>query len=377
MEKKIISTKEMKDILKKLIYLKREDKNLRLVPLFIGDTGIGKTEIIKSIARELRIPAIIIHLQGINPIFVGGLPTMDGEWINIKGLLKFLEDPEKEEIVFFDEITTVAPEIQNIILQVLAEGVWRGVDVRNKIFVLAGNEQDNNANTLFYTYELSDALKNRLVIFEVHPNADDWLEWANKRGLHPIVIEFIRENPDYIFKRSDDVNGNNNHIVSPRTWEKVGVLLQKSTDDTSLIIVEALLGSKVFGKLVEFIEIYKRIPNVEQTLAKKWWSNNELEKIFAIEKWSEEILEKQLDSNIVLQLVLHILKQDKEMVSDMMRRLIVKVINRNNATMARIILNILKNPEIKNITGVDLEQLVYKEMYKTRTLSNDLLDKKR
>lgn len=43
---------------------------------------------------------------------------------------------------------------------------------------------------------MSSALINRIVHVHLKVSHRDWLEWANQKGIHQLVIEYIQTRPD-------------------------------------------------------------------------------------------------------------------------------------------------------------------------------------
>jgi ATP-dependent Clp protease ATP-binding subunit ClpA len=136
--------------------------------LFLGPTGTGKTELAKLLSESLAMPLLkydmseyqerhtVSSLIGAPPGYVG---FEDG---NIGGG-KLISDISKNPfaVILFDEIEKAHPEVSNILLQMLDEGVLtssngKRVDVKNCIIIMTSNlgARDNENNNIGFSIDL-------------------------------------------------------------------------------------------------------------------------------------------------------------------------------------------------------------------------------
>jgi ATP-dependent Clp protease ATP-binding subunit ClpA len=136
--------------------------------LFLGPTGTGKTELAKLLAENLGMKLLrydmseyqerhsIAKLIGAPPGYVG---YDDG---NLGGGL-LISDVEKNPncIILFDEIEKAHPDVSNILLSLMDEGIvtssnGKKADCRNTIVILTSNlgAADNERNTIGFSVSL-------------------------------------------------------------------------------------------------------------------------------------------------------------------------------------------------------------------------------
>jgi hypothetical protein len=169
-----------------------------LPPILIwGSPGIGKSEIVRSIAKQRGISLIDIRLAQRDAIDIKGIPTpneykrrtiwyLSGEWPDC---------PISKGIIFFDELTAADKPVQvsayEIILErKLGEPDRDGYALPNGWYIAsAGNLKSDDAKS----EPMSSALANRLLHIEIDVDAKNWLTWARNHGVHPSVVNFVEK----------------------------------------------------------------------------------------------------------------------------------------------------------------------------------------
>src|SRR5204863_5429676 len=124
--------------------------------LFLGPTGVGKTELVKALAERLfgtekalvridmseyRAPHTVARLIGSPPGYVG------------YGEGGQLTEPVRRrpyQVVLMDEIEKAHADVFNILLQILddgrlTDGLGRTVDFKNTVFIMTSNVGSEHA----------------------------------------------------------------------------------------------------------------------------------------------------------------------------------------------------------------------------------------
>ena len=186
--------------------------------IFVGPTGVGKTELVKQIAKELfNTPETLIRLDmsefmekhSVSRI-IGSPPGYVG--YDEAGQLTEKVRRKPYSVILFDEIEKAHPDVMNILLQILDEGritdaQGRTVNFENTIIVMtsnAGSEQKNGA--LGFGKDKGEATKERIT---------------------KALSDFLR--PEFL-GRVDEIAVFNS--LSEEDFEKISVLLLKELRDS-------------------------------------------------------------------------------------------------------------------------------------------------
>jgi len=129
--------------------------------VFLGPTGVGKTELAKLLSEYLHMPLLrydmseyqerhtVARFIGAPPGYVGYEDTNLGGGLLIKDLQR-----NPYSVVLFDEIEKAHPDVTNVLLQMLDEGFvtssnGKRADARNTIIIMTSNlgatEMEKNA----------------------------------------------------------------------------------------------------------------------------------------------------------------------------------------------------------------------------------------
>ena len=195
-----------------------------------GRPGIGKTEIVQQLADRIGAKLFDLRLTTIEPQDLRGLPYYDHAaqktvWYRPEDLP---DDPARAAVLFLDELTAAAPNLQPSVYGLLQERrVGRHRLPDNTFIVAAGNGVEDGA----VAYEMGTALSDRLVHLSVHAEASDWLtRFAVPRGLHPAVVTFIRTRPDLLETTEDALRRGLMIACTPRSWTRVSTILHAVPD---------------------------------------------------------------------------------------------------------------------------------------------------
>jgi hypothetical protein len=233
------------------------------VPVFLwGAPGIGKSSIVKQIAKEQNIGFIDLRLALMDPTDLKGIPFYDKESHSALWAPPAFLPREGEGILFLDELNSAAPSVQASAYQLIldrAVGEYKLPD--GWAIVAAGNREGDRG----VTYRMPAPLANRFVHFEMEVSVDDWRDWAYKKELDNRIISYITSKNEHLF--TFDAKSEVKSFATPRSWEYVNNILQSEVNaSTMLEVLSGAIGKEVAVSFLGFIKVMDRLPNIEAIL---------------------------------------------------------------------------------------------------------------
>lgn len=272
----MISINEAKRLVKRalLANIVSAKQDLAITPLVSGKHGIGKSQMIKSIAQELGGVCITIEGGTLKEGEITGLPyqyqdangdtrfrflpyyaieriqqeeirlfaesgleesasTLGGDenryamndLTSVQKLEAIRSGKIKPVIIFIDEINrtenVVYKELMNILLTRSVNGY------RFPWWVLfVGAMNPSTQNSVYATNEMDPAQLDRFLKIKVGDNPNEWLKYGKNAGLNPQILSFIKENPKCLSSNDKDLNDEEKPTPSPRGWDMVDTLLK-------------------------------------------------------------------------------------------------------------------------------------------------------
>ena len=160
------------------------NKELRqkIVPLFIGNPGLGKTAIIEQFAKEKGVKLVELITSQMSPFEVSGIAMPDKD---IKKMIYYnfdkLENLKKNDILFFDELLNGNPVVLNACLTILEQRrLISGKDLPDIMIVAAANPQGQTP--------LTPQIKRRFVWYDVKFDTTMWKNYMLDKFKMPYNI---------------------------------------------------------------------------------------------------------------------------------------------------------------------------------------------
>ena len=236
------------------------------IPLLVGHFGVGKTDLIREIAKETNRELVILILSQMEPGDLIGLPAR-GEDKTV--FLKPDWWPENDNtILLLDEINRAHRSIRNAIMQllidkrihnhVLPEGVW---------IAAAMNPPDDEYDQAELITD--PAFISRFFVLEINPDPQEWVKWSEKNGVHESVRRFINSYPEFL-SSSRSVSIRADLKPSPRSWYKLGKVLsalsKNEINEYGYTLAAGIIGPEAAKVFYDTFLRNSKIPSAEKIL---------------------------------------------------------------------------------------------------------------
>lgn len=238
---------------------------LRYPAYLAGPPGIGKSAVVRQFAHERGLRLITLMLSQVEPSDVRGLPFLDRESGRTRWLLPEFY-PESADtsggVLFLDELANAEPRVQVAAYQLLLDRkVGEYTLPPNWVCFAAGNRLEDNANV----YELSSALADRLVFFNVTCEPRDWLSWARENDIAPEVLAFIQVKPDFLDGNQMQQTTDQLIVPTPRSWERVSrILAIEKNKEIRQYLLGGVIGEAACAEFFHVLEEIQDLPPLEE-----------------------------------------------------------------------------------------------------------------
>lgn len=240
----------------------------RLPILLKGAPGVGKSDLVESVANAMGYDIILSHPVVAEPTDAKGLPfpSKDGtsaSFLPYGDLAKALT-ATKPTIWFLDDLGQASPAVQASFMQLLlARQIGEHKLPDCVTFVAATNRKKDRAGVS----GLLEPVKSRFAtIVELEPSLEGWLDWAMDADMPGEITAFLRFRPDLLCKpapSSDLVNA-----PSPRTWTNLGRLMMTGQLDADIEVETATgaIGAEATTEFVQFLRVWRELPSPDAVL---------------------------------------------------------------------------------------------------------------
>ena len=239
-------------------------------PVFLwGPPGIGKSELIADIAKDLDGFMIDLRLSQMEPTDLRGIPFFNKE-LGKMDWAPPIDLPDEELagqypiiVLFMDEMNSAAPSVQAAAYQlVLNRRIGKYVLPDNVVMVAAGNRESDKG----VTYRMPSPLSNRFIHMEMRVDFDSWQTWAVNNRIHKDVVGYLSFAKQDLF--DFDPRSASRSFATPRSWTFVSELLDDDDDDGSNIdLISGAVGEGLAVKFMAHRKVAGQMPNPEEVLS--------------------------------------------------------------------------------------------------------------
>lgn len=228
-----------------------------------GPPGIGKSQVIRQIARRLKMSIIDIRLSLRVPEDLRGLPFLDTKnqivtWYP-PGELPNVKRHGAKGILFLDEANIASAAMQAAAMGLVLDRVLGEYRLPpGWVPIAAGNRLMDKA----FAQRTGTASNNRFSHFEVGPDYRAWYNHAvcNPDVFHPLVIAFIATRPNllHIMPENDE-----KAFPTPRSWATVCKYAEAPTHIREKLVA-SVVGDGPASEFEGFARAWPKLPNIDE-----------------------------------------------------------------------------------------------------------------
>jgi MoxR-like ATPase len=254
-----------------------KDLKVGLTPMVASSPGMGKSDIIRSIAEIFKLKVIDFRVSQCEPVDMQGYPgTISDPNINNLYRMTFhipeyfpietdnIPDGYEGWLLFLDEFNSGTKQTEAAAYKlILDREVYKHKLHPRCLIAAAGNLTTDRAivNTQ------STATTSRLNHYRMRIDHKVWVDWANAHDIDHRIISLIKFKPEILHK----FNPGSNELTfpCPRTWEFASKVIktEEKIDRLTTIRLAGTVGEGAAVELTTYSEIYQNLPTIEQILS--------------------------------------------------------------------------------------------------------------
>lgn len=243
-----------------------------LVPFVQSSPGMGKSTIMRDVAKDLQLKMIDHRLSTSAPEDLSGLPRFDenGRAVFAPFADLFpLEDTPKPEgkegwMLFLDEFNSASKSVQAASYKLILDRMTGQHRLhQNCVITAAGNLSTDRA----ITNPISTAMQSRVVHLEMQISFEEWLyDVALKQNYDSRIIAYLSQFPSKLMDFRPDHNEKT--FCCPRTWEFVNALIRdKDVKDESAMLLAGTITSGTAVDFVQFTKVFHNLVTIKEIRA--------------------------------------------------------------------------------------------------------------
>lgn len=292
-----VTIKQLKSIIQKL----HAAGSLGNISIYVtGPPGIGKTALFEQVAKDLNADHKVFLTCTMDPTDVAGVPWGDPknqitEFLPPKRLLCLTDRyPDKSQftIASFEDLPACPEQIFASLFRLFHErtvGDYGDKIRRNVLMCATGNRVSDRAGA----QELPSALANRFVHYNLQVSTEEWVSWALRSDIDPMIIAFVSQGGGSRYLHEEGAASENSVFATPRAVARASKLVKALERDADLLFssLAGCCGDAWAAAFTTFNRLKSKVIPVEE--------------IF--QDWSKASIPKEKDIDLTFVLITNLL----------------------------------------------------------------------
>jgi len=270
-----------------------KDLTVGLTPMVASSPGMGKSDIIRYVAKKFQLKVIDLRVSQCEPVDMQGYPGVILDKNNMRRMTFHTPEyfpleadaiPEGYEgwLLFLDEFNSGTKQAEAAAYKIILDKAVYSHKLHPRCRIAAaGNLTTDRAivNTQ------STATTSRLNHYRMRIDHNVWIDWANGHNIDHRIISLIKFKPELLHK----FNPGSNELTfpCPRTWEFASkvIMTEDKIDRLTTIRLAGTVGEGAAVELTTYSEIYQNLPTIEQIISNPksgWKVPNEPSEQYAV-----------------------------------------------------------------------------------------------
>lgn len=236
------------------------------VPLIIGESGIGKTSLVKELSKKNNYAMVNIDANLLKEGEIGGLPIVKNGQTIYATHHKLIEldqaiEKGKEVLLFIDELNRCEHAVQQELMNLIINREINGYKLNNKVKIVGAMNPSNKYNGYeesdYQIVDMDAAQEDRFVWLNMDSDVKEWIKWGmESKEITEEIIEFISTFPEYLSNH----NTNEDIKATPRSWHRVNRAYrnfrenrEKFSKETLYNVIKGNIGTSIATDFINFI----------------------------------------------------------------------------------------------------------------------------
>lgn len=243
-----------------------------LVPFVQASPGVGKSAIMKLVAKDLNLSVIDHRLSTSAPEDLSGLPRFNEEgqacfapFADLFPLAQNGIPPAGTDgwMLFLDEFNSASKSVQAAAYKLILDRQVGQHKLHDQCVISAAG---NLATDRAIVNNLSTAMQSRVVHLELEVNFEEWLyDVALPQNYDSRIIAFLSQYPSKLMDFRPDHNEKT--FSCPRTWEFMNRLINgNEVKDDKVGLYAGVITSGVAVEFNTFTKVYQNLVRIEQVI---------------------------------------------------------------------------------------------------------------